>query len=687
MRTLRSLVLFTLLAFPLVADEALERSEVGSVRSGIGGSRVSLASPTSGLSMGLEDYELNEYNQTFRMIGLGVRNDRGTTTGTLRVELWASATIPVLGGNNSYYLVATYPIWALTPGNYFYTSDTGALPVTAPPPGKYWWTGVLTESSGGAYRPEMMWTDPNQYYWGGPLSGGNLAMSGTLAYSVDWSTGRAQAQIGRITNYRTAGTGAIQLQIRLNATPPLWGQSIGGSRLLRVDLVPLGGGTYRTNIDTGSQPIPDPISPGTYWATLMLLEQSSTTGQYYYESIYTFSRALTVPAGSNAPRADFGFSPANPTAGQLVTFSDLSTGSPTSWNWAFGDGATSALRNPTHAYAAAGAYPVTLSVSNANGSTSATRTVVVSLIAPPQITSFTATPSSVLPGQSATLAWTSSGGTSASIDHGIGSVATSGSVTLVPIIGVPYTLTVTGPGGSATASIVISQASPSYAATWLLPSSAHTPGGNGLWTTDLTVTNHSAVAATLSLKFLGHGESGLGGAEAIRTLNAGSTVTYRDVLSDVFGLSSDYGPILIRSTTNYLAVQGQTWTSVPGGGTFGQSMPALSPSELVGMNRKVITGVRQDGDHRTNLVLANATENDLVVGVTLLDADGAQRAAVSVELGPLAMRQFNVAVDLGVPSILDGAFLVTTFQGDAFVAAYASVIDSRTGDPRTLLAR
>ncbi len=48
-----------------------------------------------------------------------------------------------------------------------------------------------------------------------------------------------------------------------------------------------------------------------------------------------------------------------------VTFTDKTTGNPTSWFWDFGDGSTgSILQNPVHLYNADGTYIVTLSVSN-----------------------------------------------------------------------------------------------------------------------------------------------------------------------------------------------------------------------------------------------------------------------------------------------------------------------------------
>jgi thioredoxin 1 len=75
---------------------------------------------------------------------------------------------------------------------------------------------------------------------------------------------------------------------------------------------------------------------------------------------------------TNVPTADFtsniteGYSPLT------VQFTDMSTGSPTSWSWDFGDGNTSTVQNPIHTYSKAGDYTVTLTVENSAGSTTVT---------------------------------------------------------------------------------------------------------------------------------------------------------------------------------------------------------------------------------------------------------------------------------------------------------------------------
>src|SRR5207248_7408219 len=54
------------------------------------------------------------------------------------------------------------------------------------------------------------------------------------------------------------------------------------------------------------------------------------------------------------------------------------------WQWSFGDGVGSDLRNPLHTYFLAGAYTVTLSVSNAAGSALASKVVTIQPQQPPK---------------------------------------------------------------------------------------------------------------------------------------------------------------------------------------------------------------------------------------------------------------------------------------------------------------
>jgi len=75
--------------------------------------------------------------------------------------------------------------------------------------------------------------------------------------------------------------------------------------------------------------------------------------------------------------ASFSFNPASPAVGQAIQFTDTSTGTPGSWLWDFGDGATSTTQNPGHAYTASGLKTVTLTVTNSLGSDSISQPLTV----------------------------------------------------------------------------------------------------------------------------------------------------------------------------------------------------------------------------------------------------------------------------------------------------------------------
>ncbi|HPF69247.1 MAG TPA: PKD domain-containing protein, partial [Candidatus Krumholzibacteria bacterium] len=82
------------------------------------------------------------------------------------------------------------------------------------------------------------------------------------------------------------------------------------------------------------------------------------------------------------PVAAFAGSPTSGTAPLAVAFTDQSTGSPTSWAWTFGDGGTATTQNPSHTYATAGVYTVSLTVTNADGSDTETRSGYVTVTNP-----------------------------------------------------------------------------------------------------------------------------------------------------------------------------------------------------------------------------------------------------------------------------------------------------------------
>lgn len=102
-------------------------------------------------------------------------------------------------------------------------------------------------------------------------------------------------------------------------------------------------------------------------------------------SSISVGRGPAGPAPVPVPVVDFSASTTGPTAGNTVTFTDLSTNSPTSWQWNFPGGTPtgSTSQNPTVTYSATGSYNVSLSAGNTGGTGSLTKTNYINVVAAP----------------------------------------------------------------------------------------------------------------------------------------------------------------------------------------------------------------------------------------------------------------------------------------------------------------
>jgi hypothetical protein len=110
----------------------------------------------------------------------------------------------------------------------------------------------------------------------------------------------------------------------------------------------------------------------------------------------------------------------------------------------------------------------TLSARTGNFVVSSSTDVTVLPVAAPVITSFTATPSSIPSQAAVTLLWSSSGGTSATIDQRVGNVnPASGSALAAPAVTTTYTLTVKGLGGVSmrSATVLVANSQPAMVST------------------------------------------------------------------------------------------------------------------------------------------------------------------------------------------------------------------------------
>jgi hypothetical protein len=222
--------------------------------------------------------------------------------------------------------------------------------------------------------------------------------------------------------------------------------------------------------------------------------------------------------------------------------------------------------------------------------------------------------------------------------------------------------------------------------TSILPAAASVYGNGGShWTTDLSLSNTGDEGASVYLEFLDGCSSC---SQWVVNVPASRSISLQDVLVTLFQRSSSWGALRFTATSPSIAITSETSTPTAGGGSVGQALAVIGSHDLIGATQRSIAPVRDDGAYRTNLVVFNATGSPLIAHVDLFDAVGALTGSRDVPLGPFAAAQISgIAWTLTGGGLGIGRISVSTPTPGGLVAAYASVIDNVTNDPRTLLPR
>jgi PKD repeat protein len=134
------------------------------------------------------------------------------------------------------------------------------------------------------------------------------------------------------------------------------------------------GGSPATS--TGQNPSVTYNTPGTYEVSLTATNSLSGNSDTETKSAY-----MTVLGGGLAPVSEFSASTTTVLPNGVINYTDLSTGNPTQWNWSFpgGSPSSSATQNPTITYATNGSYDVTLTITNAQGNNTMTKSSYITV--------------------------------------------------------------------------------------------------------------------------------------------------------------------------------------------------------------------------------------------------------------------------------------------------------------------
>ena len=199
------------------------------------------------------------------------------------------------------------------------------------------------------------------------------------------------------------------------------------------------------------------------------------------------ARPITV---YQIPQGSFNANPVGITQGAM---SELS--------WTSQDGVSAAIDQGVGPVALSGTRNVspnanttyTLTITGLGGTI--TRTAAVAVYPLPAGT-FSALPTTIDEGQSATLTWTSSNTTSASINQGVGAVALSGSTVVTPAATTTYTLTLTGPVASVDKTTTVTVNPRPGANTYTPPAPASVTFPGFVWTDDSGYTAPTSTTVT-----------------------------------------------------------------------------------------------------------------------------------------------------------------------------------------------
>ncbi len=199
------------------------------------------------------------------------------------------------------------------------------------------------------------------------------ANGGTARITVPYATNRTQFDAGYITN-------------NITVTSVLLNGSAGPTNLTNAKVY------ASSHIPTIFWSNPSNITYGTALSSTQLNATASVNGTFNYDppsgtvlsiGTHTLSIIFTPTDTANYTTATKNVSTnvtpatlpiaqftANTTTGNApltVQFTDTSTGSPTSWNWSFGDGTYATQQNPVHTYSTAGNYQVRMTAINSAG--------------------------------------------------------------------------------------------------------------------------------------------------------------------------------------------------------------------------------------------------------------------------------------------------------------------------------
>jgi PKD repeat protein len=311
-----------------------------------------------------------------------VTNDRGlSASSTLPVTVGAGASGGGPGGSTTPTAAFTYSPSSPGVGATVFFSASTSSPGTGHTIASYAWT-FGDGTSGSGVSPTKIYTAAGSY--GVQLTVTDDAGQATTSAPTAVSVGGSSNDPSSNFTYSPTSPGRNdQVVFDASSSTTAQGQTI-------VDVA--------WNFGDGTTVVHCPLDGPAFCSgpNSRITPHTFTTAQNFTVNLVVTDSAgrtgahnTTVSVALAQPTVQITTSPSSPAVLQPVNFNSNNTtyypGSTAgSFAWSFGDGAVSALANPTHAYAAVGSYSVGLSVTDNKGRTgTANATVTVAAATPP----------------------------------------------------------------------------------------------------------------------------------------------------------------------------------------------------------------------------------------------------------------------------------------------------------------
>jgi PKD repeat protein len=494
------------------------------------------------------------------------------------------------------------------------------------------------------------------------------AESNSFTFTGGISIGAAEPASLRVSG---PGTGAI-------STPYSFAASASNCTLSGNSTWSVSGGTITGSSTGSSVTVAWPIA-GTYLVSVSNPGCANTIGST--SILISGGGGGGGGGGGTGPgtglSANFSFSPSSPAAGATVSFDgSSSTGSPTTINWAFGDGASAATLTTTHAFTAAGTYSVTLTVSKAGtgagcfaGVCSSQKVATVTVISsgpppPPPLdgTIQSASCAATIAGEMCT-ATTGTGvsmnaketrGTSYTWDFGDGTGGSGSSVDHTWSIEGEYIvkLTVTAPGittGTGSLPFNVTGPPPPPVQTVLLPWVTEARGVSPQ-SSDLYVHNPDTIPVDVTLTFLKRGTPEANPPQVTETIQPGATFYAPNVLPNTFNEQNVSGFVSVSAQTNTPPIltayntTTQTAAAAAGQSVAGVTLPVAGSKSANPAPIQDLIGLNTNSSMLSTLGLTNPNAASASYRLQFFDNNGnkiGDSGPTLLTLGGFGQRQFQ----------------------------------------------